>query len=248
MNTRMQFLEHELAVEEREQQRKMVSSESSSVGAGMTSASVDSSQIKQLEHRINALKAMVDGLTDEVIDLKTVCRKLSSVVDKLVAKSVSQESPRSDICRPKMHESVSSSTPMARRPIVQGMQKFNKESEGSGVSAHPSSSSAPVSSQAVPRTSSISNPVTNARPVGTSTTSSVQPSEEEMTAAMNSGQFEYIMQEDGTILKRLKTKGVENVIIAGTGFGKGKVSRSSAIRAESSAVIEAEEVKETVEL
>ena len=71
-----------------------------------------------------------------------------------------------------------------------------------------------------------------------------EPAED--SVPLKQGEYEFVMQPDGTILKRpKKTQG--SVIIAGTGYGKGHLSRSSAIRAESDAVIEAEE-DDTVEI
>ena len=57
---------------------------------------------------------------------------------------------------------------------------------------------------------------------------------------LKAGEFEYVMQPDGTIQKRKKTTD-HNVIIAGTGYNPGHTSRSMAIRADSDAVIEAVE-------
>ncbi|HJJ55057.1 MAG TPA: hypothetical protein O0X50_03120, partial [Methanocorpusculum sp.] len=105
-----------------------------------------------------------------------------------------------------------------------------------------------ISAPVAQRTAS-QQPVPEQKPVVAPSQAAPAPvAENPVPEEAGSGQFEYVMQPDGTILKRQKTKGVKNVIIAGTGFGKGTVSRSSAIRAESSAVIEADEVEETVEL
>ena len=46
------------------------------------------------------------------------------------------------------------------------------------------------------------------------------------------GEFEYVMQQDGTIQKRKKTTD-HNVIIAGTGYNPSRTSHSFSIRASS---------------
>ena len=66
------------------------------------------------------------------------------------------------------------------------------------------------------------------------------PEPEVPVEQLKAGEFEYVMQPDGTIQKRKKTTD-HNVIIAGTGYNPGHTSRSMAIRADSDAVIEAVE-------
>ncbi len=206
MDTRMQFLEHELAVEGREQQRK-----SSSTKIPVVSSATASPQITRLEHRINALEALVSGLTDEILDLKTVTRKLTNLLDKLG--SAAPAAPHAGIRRPQVEpkKDAAAPDPTVVRMCVQAQIPPDGTPEKRVIC------------------SSVSQPAA-------------------ATESPAASQFEYVMQPDGTILKRQKTKGVENVIIAGTGFGKGRLSHSSAIRAKSSSVIEADEVKETVEL
>ncbi|HJJ36010.1 MAG TPA: hypothetical protein O0X27_02410 [Methanocorpusculum sp.] len=230
----MQFLEHELAVEGREQQRKATGSEAPAAPAA------DVSQITRLEHRINALEAMVNGLTDEVLDLKTITRKLSDLLEKLGgAAPVPPAPPRAGIRRPAVESAKDDvPSPSVGRIGLQA-QLPTQGTEKRTISAPVPQRAAPQQPMQEQRPAAAAQPVA---PAPAPVADSVLPEGE------GSGQFEYVMQPDGTILKRQKTKGVKNVIIAGTGFGKGSVSRSSAIRAESSAVIEADEVKETVEL
>lgn len=236
MNTRMQFLEHALAVEGHETQH------TEDAEGGQSAPLPPSAQITRLEHRINALEALVNGLTDEILDLKTVTRKLSDALAKFNDVPATPMPPREGIRRPPVAQPQQAaavpSPSVTRQPQQQPPQA-------------PMPSRAPAQAQQSGERRVISAPG-GQRATAKQPDINPLPSEEAQAAAesesLANGQYEYVMQPDGTIMKRQKTKGVKNVIIAGTGFGKGSVSRSNAIRAESSAVIEADEVQETVEL
>jgi len=183
---------------------------------------------------------MVNGLTDEVLDLKTITRKLSDLLEKLGgAAPVPPAPPRAGIRRP----SVEPPKDEIPSPSV-GRIGLQAQLPTEGAEKRTISSPVPqreLPQRGVPQQSPEQKPVEAVQTPASAT----NPEESE---GAGRGQFEYVMQPDGTILKRQKSKGVKNVIIAGTGFGKGSISRSSAIRAESDAVIEADEVEETVEL
>ncbi|HJJ89975.1 MAG TPA: hypothetical protein O0Y05_02935, partial [Methanocorpusculum sp.] len=77
MDPRMKFLDHELSEQERELTRKH--------NAGTESAS---NTMKFESHEVLALKvreleAMVKGLTDEMLDLKSITRKLSMQLEEI---------------------------------------------------------------------------------------------------------------------------------------------------------------------
>lgn len=231
MNTRMQFLEHELALNERSQQQKAAAQEA----AAQTSAA-NSEDYLRLEHKVRELEAMVNGITEELLDLKTITRKLASIIEKLGSAGPAPAAPqRSAVRRPvpdSSNENVPSS-PVVRAAIqAQLPTRAPPEVPANPALVHPTPQAAPA-----PVPAPVQPQKTRESPL---------PAEETETAPAKAGEYEYVMQPDGTILKRpKKTSG--NVIIAGTGFGKGRISRSSAIRAESSAVIEADE-DDTVEI
>lgn len=229
MNTRMQFLEHELALNERSQQQKAAAQEA----AAQTSAA-NSEDYLRLEHKVRELEAMVNGITEELLDLKTITRKLASIIEKLGSAGPAPAAPQRSAVRRPVPDSSNENVPSSPvvRTAIQAQLPTRAPPE---VPANP----APV--QPKPQASPAPAPVQPQK-----TRESPLPAEETETAPAKAGEYEYVMQPDGTILKRpKKTSG--NVIIAGTGFGKGRISRSSAIRAESSAVIEADE-DDTVEI
>ncbi|HJK12281.1 MAG TPA: hypothetical protein O0Y14_01795, partial [Methanocorpusculum sp.] len=67
----MKFLEHELAEQEREMNIKH------EADAEAAPAPVKSENTEALERKVRELEAMVKGLTEEMLDLKSVTRKLS---------------------------------------------------------------------------------------------------------------------------------------------------------------------------
>jgi hypothetical protein len=213
MDTRMKFLEHELA----EQERGLA-------GKQETAPVVPekSEDIEVLERKVRELEAMVRGLTDELLDLKSVTRKINAQIEKLGGTSVKSHpetsrfgvkrgevvaEPISEPVRSPVSEAASRIMPGARRPSVE--------------------TPAPRVSRPIP--AQVPEPKPAAAPAAEVPVEKLKP-----------GEFEYIMQPDGTILKQKKTPN-RNVIIAGTGYNPGHASHSSSIRADSSAVIDASE-------
>ena len=222
MDTRMKFLEHELA----EQERGLA-------GKQETAQIVveKSENTQELEHKIRELEIMVKGLTEELLDLKSVTRKLGAQVEKLggtpikshpeasrfgvrrgevVAEPIAEPAP----ARPA--ESASRIIPPVRRSVAEApAPRMSRPAPSPMPAPEPLRASAPVTPDV---------PVENLKP----------------------GEFEYVMQQDGTIQKRKKTTD-HNVIIAGTGYNPSRSSHSLSIRADSSAVIEADD-NDTVEI
>jgi len=222
MDTRMKFLEHELA----EQERGLA-------GKQETAQTVveKSENTQELEHKIRDLEIMVKGLTEELLDLKSVTRKLGAQVEKLggtpikshpeasrfgvrrgevVAEPIAEPAPS----RPA--ESPSRIAPPVRRSVTETpAPRMSRPTPSPIPTPEPARASAPVTPDV---------PVENLKP----------------------GEFEYVMQQDGTIQKRKKTTD-HNVIIAGTGYNPSRSSHSLSIRADSSAVIEADD-NDTVEI
>lgn len=230
MNTRMKFLEHELAEQEREQLRK---TEMKEQPAAPAPAAPDITLA--LERKVRELEALVNGLTEELLDLKSVTRKLSAQIEKLggnPVKSHPETVVRSGIRKPEAEPVVSHGRGIqAAAPApVREIPAVPQAPAGRPVvrRAEPQVAPAPAAPQVERR---ISSPVPPAAPA---------PVEEENPENLKAGEYEFVMQPDGTILKRRKTK-AQNVIVAGTGYGPGRTSRSSAIRADSHAVIEADE-------
>lgn len=222
MNTRMKFLEHELAEQEREQLRKAEQKEQP------VPAAVPDNTLT-LERKVRELEALVNGLTEELLDLKSVTRRLSAQIEKLggaPVKSHPENIVRGGIRKPEAEPS----------PAGRGIQAAAREAPA--VPQAPAAVRQPIrrpvsapAPQAVPERR-ISSPVPEPAPAPAPV--------EENVEHLKAGEYEFVMQPDGTILKRRKTK-AQNVIVAGTGYGPGRTSRSSAIRADSHAVIEADE-------
>ena len=215
----MQFLEHELAEQEREHQRKTESAEISVPQAP--------ENIKAIENKLKELDALVNGLRDQFLDLSSQVRKLTSIMEKLGGAPAplrgSIESPvRSAVRRPEVTAEIAAEDIAGQRP--QPMR---------------SAIQAQLPTQEIRR----SNHMVEEQPVHRQISSPVPPKVESTPEpeTLGPGDYEFVMQPDGTIQKRRKTEKKESVIIAGTGFGQGRHSRSSAIRADSSAVIEADE-------
>jgi len=72
MDARMKFLEHEL--EEKERELKMVKREEEPVH---TVAVDEDDRIAALERKVHELEALLKGVTEEMLDLKSVTRKLT---------------------------------------------------------------------------------------------------------------------------------------------------------------------------
>ncbi|HJJ71079.1 MAG TPA: hypothetical protein O0X56_05400 [Methanocorpusculum sp.] len=222
MNTRMKFLEHELAEQEREQLRKAEQKEQP------VPAAVPDNTLA-LERKVRELEALVNGLTEELLDLKSVTRRLSAQIEKLggaPVKSHPENIVRGGIRKPEAEPA----------PAGRGIQAAAREAPA--VPHAPAAVRQPIrrpvsapAPQAVPERR-ISSPVPEPAPAPAPV--------EENVEHLKAGECEFVMQPDGTILKRRKTK-AQNVIVAGTGYGPGRTSRSSAIRADSHAVIEADE-------
>jgi len=234
MNTRMQFLEHELAEQERELQRKNEPAEAA--------VQPESETVIQMERKIKELDALVNGLREELLDMKSQLRKVLSFMEKMggspaparnsqmtpsrsgmrrsdvVAEPVTEEAPTQAVRQAIPHTAVQSQLPMQdiRRPSVKRPVEVPAEEP---QPHHQISSPVPPKQKQEP-----------------------EVSEDQLRP----GEYEFVMQPDGTIQKRRKSK-QENVIIAGTGYGPGRSSHSSAIRADSNAVIEADE-DDTLEL
>ncbi len=218
MDTRMKFLEHELA----EQERGLA-------GKQETAKIVveKSENTQELEHKIRELEIMVKGLTEELLDLKSVTRKLGAQVEKLGGTPIKShpEASRFGVLRGEVvAEPIAEPAPA--RPaesasrITQPVIRSVAEAPAPRMS-RPTPAPEPVRASA-PVIPDV--PVENLKP----------------------GEFEYVMQQDGTIQKRKKTND-HNVIIAGTGYNPSRSSHSLSIRADSSAVIEADD-NDTVEI
>jgi uncharacterized coiled-coil protein SlyX len=220
MDTRMKFLEHELA----EQERGLAGKQETAQVAVEKSENTE-----ELERKIRELEIMVKGLTEELLDLKSVTRKLGLQVEKLGGTPVKSHPEasrfgvrRGEVVAEPMAEPVSvrsdapasKNTPPLRRPAVETPAP-RMSRPVPAPAPEPVRASAPVTPDV---------PVENLKP----------------------GEFEYVMQQDGTIQKRKKTTD-HNVIIAGTGYNPSRSSHSMSIRADSSAVIEAED-DDTVEI
>ncbi len=219
----MKFLEHELAEQEREQLRKAEQKEQPAPAA------VPDNTLA-LERKVRELEALVNGLTEELLDLKSVTRRLSAQIEKLggaPVKSHPENIVRGGIRKPEAEPEVH-----AGRGIQAAAREAPPVPQAPAAARQPIRR--PVSApapQAVPERR-ISSPVPEPAPAPAPV--------EENVEHLKAGEYEFVMQPDGTILKRRKTK-AQNVIVAGTGYGPGRTSRSSAIRADSHAVIEADE-------
>ena len=227
MNTRMKFLEHELAEQECEQLRKAEMKDQPAAPA------VPDTTLA-LERKVRELEALVNGLTEELLDLKSVTRKLSAQIEKLggtPVKSHPETVIRGGMRKP---EAEPGEAPVSHRGIAPAVPVR----EAPAVPQAPAARAVPQ--RAVPQRAApapaperrISSPVPEPAPAP-------QPVEENVEN-LKAGEYEFVMQPDGTILKRRKTR-AQNVIVAGTGYQPGRASRSSAIRADSHAVIEADE-------
>lgn len=221
MNTRMKFLEHELAEQEREQLRKAEQKEQPAPAA------VPDNTLA-LERKVRELEALVNGLTEELLDLKSVTRKLSAQIEKLGGTPV--KSHPETVVRGGMRRPEPEASPV---PAARSIQPAVLVRETPAVPQAPAARTAPR--KAAPASAPVSE-----RRISSPIPETVPAPVEEDVENLKAGEYEFVMQPDGTILKRRKTK-AQNVIVAGTGYQPGRASRSSAIRADSHAVIEADE-------
>lgn len=229
----MKFLEHELAEQERELERK--AADGKEEPAPVT---VVPEHIERLEMRVRELEAMVKGLTEELLDVKSVTRKLSVQIEKFGGAPVRSHpeaaAARSGVRRPEVTAEPAAADPVQIRSRPQPAPMRQDPSAGIRRPV-PQAPAAAVPAPAPRRPISAPVPEPARRPAVLS-----EAEEEAAVAKLKAGEFEYVMQPDGTIQKRRKTQ-AHNVIIAGTGYSPRQTSRSSAIRADSNAVIEAEE-------
>lgn len=230
----MKFLEHELAEQEREMNIKH------EAGADAASSSAKSENTEILERKVRELEAMVKGLTEEMLDLKSVTRKLTMQFEE--ARGGQSRVHAESRFGQKKPESPQDASPQPAgqpprqvpvRPAV-GRRPIASEEEPAPmprtVPQRPAQPAAPVRAGGSSR-HPISSPSPEPVPA---------PEPEIPVEQLKVGQFEYVMQPDGTIQKRKKTSD-HSVIIAGTGYNPAHTSRSQSIRADSEAVIEAAE-------
>ncbi len=236
MDTRMKFLEHELAEQEREMNIKH------EAGADSVAAPAKSENTDALERKIRELEAMVKGLTEEMLDLKSVTRKLAMQFEEMrggqsrvhAESRFGQKKPESasETGRPVQAVPPRSAPVRAvpgRRPVADVEDEPVRAPTPRAVPQRMAQPATPV--RAGTSRHAISSPAPEPVPV---------PEPEVPVEQLKAGEFEYVMQPDGTIQKRKKTTD-HSVIIAGTGYNPGHTSRSMAIRADSDAVIEAAE-------
>ncbi|MDR3101950.1 MAG: hypothetical protein LBU24_01745 [Methanocalculaceae archaeon] len=216
----MKFLEHELAAQEREMNLKH------DTGAETTATPVKTENTDVLARRFRELEAMVKGLTEEILDLKSVTRKLSQQLEDMRV-GQSKIHAESRFCQKKSEvtpEQAGNSSPAVTshqvlpraftsgRPIAEPDKELRGTAPRTGTSRH-----------------AVSVPAPELTPA---------PESDVPIDQLKAGEFEYVMQPDGTIQKRRKTSD-HSVIIAGTGYNPGHVSCSAAIRTDSDTVIEA---------
>ncbi|MDR0439268.1 MAG: hypothetical protein LBH02_03500 [Methanocalculaceae archaeon] len=227
MDTRMKFLEHELA----EQEREMIVKHE--IGANAISIPIKSETTHVLERKIRELEAMVKGLTEEMLDLKSVTRKLAMQLEDLCG------------CQSKIHEESkffqkkSEFTPETNSQIQESIQRSMP------VHAVPSRHHMANESILTRRSHTTSTDhmraETSNHTISSSASESVPASKSEIQVEhLKAGEYQYVMQPDGTIQKRKKTTD-HSVIIAETGYNQGHTSRSMTISSNSNAVIEAAE-------
>lgn len=227
----MKFLEHELAEQEREMNIKH------EVGADASAAPTKAENTEALERKVRELEAMVKGLTEEMLDLKSVTRKLAMQLEEMRG-SQSRIHAESRFGQKKPETGLETGRSF---PAVSPRQAPVRPVPGRRPAAEPEEE--PLRAPA-PRAAHPATPVR----AGTSRHAISSPAPEPVPAPepevpveqLKAGEFEYVMQPDGTIQKRKRTTD-HSVIIAGTGYNPGHTSRFMAIRADSDAVIEAAE-------
>jgi len=236
MDTRMKFLEHELAEQEREMNIKH------EVGVESVAAIIKPENTDALERKVRELEAMVKGLTEEMLDLKSVTRKLAMQLEEMrggqprvhAESRFGQKKPESSsetgrTVQAAPQRSVPVRAVPSRHPVADAEDESVRAPVPRVVPQRAAHLATPV--RAGTSRHAISSPAPEPVPV---------PEPEVPVEQLKAGEFEYVMQPDGTIQKRKKTTD-HSVIIAGTGYNPGHTSRSMAIRADSDAVIEAAE-------
>ncbi|MCQ2356035.1 MAG: hypothetical protein MJ014_03295, partial [Methanocorpusculum sp.] len=189
----MKFLEHELAEQERELNSKH------EAGAEAAATPVKSENTDVLERKVRELEAMVKGLTEEMLDLKSVTRKLATQLEEMrggqsrvhaesrfgqkkpepapeTGRPAPVVSPRAaPVCAvPGRHLIADMEEEPVRAPVPRAAQPVTPVR--AGISRHAISSPAP---EPVPA-----------------------PEPEVPVEQLKVGEFEYVMQPDGTIQKR----------------------------------------------
>ncbi|HJJ54072.1 MAG TPA: hypothetical protein O0X66_06195 [Methanocorpusculum sp.] len=220
----MKFLEHELAEQERWLAGKQ---EPAQVVAEKSENTVE------LERKIRDLEILVKGLTEEMLDLKSVTRKLSSQMEKLGGDPIKShpEASRFGVRR----------SEVVAEPIAEPTPSRLVDQPTSRIS---SPGRRPVVETPAPR---MSRPVATPAPVPETVRAPAPAKQDVPVENLKPGEYEYVMQQDGSIQKRKKTTD-HTVIIAGTGYNPSRSSHSMSIRAESSSVIEAADDDDTVEI
>ena len=145
MNTRMKFLEHELAEQEREQLRKAEMKEQPAAAAVPDNTLV-------LERKVRELEALINGLTEELLDLKSVTRKLSAQIEKLGGTPV--KSHPENIIRGGMRKPEAEPVPAAGRGIQAAVPAREApavpQAPAAGTGCRPSGYASPGSSSSCP--------------------------------------------------------------------------------------------------
>ena len=233
----MKFLEHELAEQEREMNIKHDA-------PATADAAIKSENTDALERKVRELEAMVKGLTEEVLDLKSVTRKLSQQFEEVRgaasrAHAEPRFAPKPETVDPVSQPGRSAPVREYRSGPVHSPAAAPRGRSISAVEEDIPAPRAPVSRErAAPQA-----PVRAAsrRPISAPAPEPVPAPEPEIPVEqLKPNEVEYVMQPDGTIQKRKRTN-AQHVIIAGTGYNPGHASRSMAIRSDSDAVIEAAE-------
>ncbi|HJJ44115.1 MAG TPA: hypothetical protein O0X66_07960 [Methanocorpusculum sp.] len=220
----MKFLEHELAEQERGLAGKQ---EPAQIVAEKSENTVE------LERKIRELEILIKGLTEELLDLKSVTRKLSSQMEKLGGDPIKShpETSRFGVRR----------SEVTAEPIAEPTSSRSTEQLGSRIT---SPGRRPAVETPAPR---MSRPTATPAPAPEPVRAPAPIKPDVPVENLKPGEYEYVMQQDGTIQKRKKTTD-HTVIIAGTGYNPSRASHSMAIRAESSSVIEAVDDDDTVEI
>ncbi len=237
MDTRMKFLEHELAEQEREMNIKHDTPSASDTA-------VKSENTDALERKVRELEAMVKGLTEEVLDLKSVTRKLSQQFEE-VRGSTSRVH-----AEPRFAQKLETSDPVSQ-PIRSAPGREYRSGPAHSPAAAPRGRSISASDDDIPAPRAVlrEKPVSQAPPVRAASRRPIsapapepvpEPEPDVPVEQLKPNEVEYVMQPDGTIQKRKRTN-AQHVIIAGTGYNPSHASRSMAIRSDSDTVIEAAE-------
>jgi hypothetical protein len=226
----MKFLEHELA----EQEREIIAKHETCTDT--ISSPIKSETTHILERKLRELEAMIKGLTEEMLDLKSVTRKLAMQIEEMRG-SQSKIHVESEFSQKK-----SKFTPEKNIPTEEKRQ-LSKQVRAVPDRHHIADAENESIFTQIPHATPTETmrAETSSHKISSSAYESVPASKSEIQVEqLKVGEFEYVMQPDGTIQKRKKTTN-HGVIIAETGYNQSRTSRSTAIRANSDAVIEATE-------